>query len=248
MKSIILILAMVLVISFDISAQFVGDAGPRTAAAPAKQKISVTLKYGFAMPSGTYGYVPLNGSTPRYKEGNMGAKRGFFAEIGMGMDMSNPEKKVGFYYYPLLAAYWKTNLNWSSNSDAAFDKEEVYVKPVSAIEVAQRYGISFKPIDKMSIALYYRPGLIIPLDFEITAANDFQFTGALSTNEKAPTLMLSHTPGLSVRYSMLALSLEKYFVKPTYDVTYNPSGPVGATTVMSKIPIRMTVLSLALIF
>ena len=248
MKSVILTLAIVLIMGIGASAQFVGDGGPATTPAPDKQKPSFTLKYGFALPSGNYGTAPSNGSTPKYKEGFMGAEKGFFAEAGLGINLTKPERKVAFYYYPFLIAYWKTDLNWSENSDAIFDKEEVYVKPVSGFEIAQRYGISFKPIDKMSIALYYRLGLIIPLDFEITAGNDFQFQGTSSTNEKAPSLVVSSAPGLSIRYSMFALSLEKYLVKPTYDITYNPSGPATSTTIMSKIPVNMTVLSLALIF
>lgn len=249
MKRKILSLAFILIVSLNAFSQFVGDAAP-TPAAPAKAgKASFTMKYGLAMPSGNMGIAPPNGTSPRYSDGYMGAKTGFFAEAGVGMKLTNPEKKVGFYYYPVLLAFWKTNLDWSENSDAIFDKEEVYVKPLKGFEVAQRYGVSFKPMEQMLIALYYRPGLFLPLDFEINAgSSDFQFSGTMSTAEKAPVFILSSTPGLSVQYSVLSISLEKYFVKPTYDITFNPSGTGTATTVMAKIPVRMTMISLALNF
>lgn len=250
MKSRIIFLSLLLTISLNAFSQFVGDAAPAQPANTGKPgNTSFTLKYGLAMPSGNMGIAPANGVTPKFSEGYMGAKSGFFAELGMGLTMSKPESKVGFYYYPLLAAFWKTNLDWSENNDAIFDKEEVYVKPLRSIEIAQRYGISFKPMEEMLISLYYRPGLLIPLDFEITSTtSDFQFSGEMSTAEKAPVLILSSTPGLSVQYSMISLSFEKYFVKPTYDITFNPEGPAAATTVMSKIPVRMTMISLALHF
>ncbi|MGE5406479.1 MAG: hypothetical protein ACM3NR_02105 [Methanosarcina sp.] len=248
MKSKILLFASFLIISLNAFPQFVGDGAPSKTATPAKaNKPTFTLKYGLAMPSGNMGIAPVNGVSPRYSEGYMGAKTGFFAEMGLGLNLTNPDKKVSFYYYPVLAAFWKTELDWSENNDATFDKEEVYVKPLKGFEIAQRYGISFKPMEEMSVSLYYRPGLLIPLNFEITSA-DFQFMGTMSTNEKAPALILSSTPGLSVQYSMFALTLEKYFVKPTYDITFNPTGPVTGTTVMGKIPVRMTMISLALVF
>lgn len=106
-------------------------------------------------------------------------------------------------------------------------------------------------MDQMLVALYYRPGLLIPLTFDIASkTNDFQFSGTLSTDKKAPVLILSSTVGLSVKYSIFSLSFEKYFVKPTYDVTFNLEGPAPApaTTVMSKIPLKMNLLSLALAF
>lgn len=249
MKRKILLLALVLFLNLNAFSQFVGDAAPTPVANTRKPgKANFTLKYGLAMPSGNMGIAPANGFTAKYTDGYVGAKTGFFAEAGVGLGLSNPDKKVGFYYYPVLVAFWKTDLDWSENNDAIFDKEEVYVKPLKGFEIAQRYGISYKPMEKMLVALYYRPGLFLPLDFEITSGTDFQFMGTMSTAEKAPALILSSTPGLSVQYSILSISLEKYFVKPTYDITFNPSGPAGATTVMSKIPVKMTMISLALTF
>ncbi len=248
MKSKITLAALFVILSLNAFSQFVGDAAPTPAPAAKAGKGNFTLKFGLAMPSGNMGIAPSNGSTPRYAQGYMGAKTGLFVEAGMGLNLTKPESKVGFYYYPILAAFWKTNLDWSENSDATFDKQEIYVKPLKGFEIAQRYGISFKPMEELLIALYYRPGLLIPLDFEITSGTDFQFKGTMSTNEKAPVLILSSTPGLSVQYSMFSLTFEKYLVKPTYDITFNPSGPETGNTVMSKIPLRMTMISLALNF
>lgn len=248
MKFKITLVALFVILSLNAFSQFVGDAAPTPAPTGKAGKGSFTLKFGMAMPSANMGIAPSNGLTPKYSQGYMGAKTGLFVEAGMGLNLTKPESKVGFYYYPILAAFWKTNLDWSENNDAVFDKQEIYVKPMKGFEIAQRYGISFKPMEQMSIALYYRPGLLIPLEFDITSGTDFQFKGTMSTNEKAPVLILSSTPGLSVQYSMFSLSLEKYFVKPTYDITFNPTGPETGTTVMSKIPVRMTMISLALNF
>jgi hypothetical protein len=241
--------AIFIILSINTFSQFVGDA-PSTPAANTRKsgKNTFTLKYGLAMPSGNMGIAPSNGLTPKYSQGYLGAENGFFAEIGMGVGLSKPDKKVSFYYYPILAAFWKTKLDWSTNSEAVFDKKDIYVKPLMGFEIAQRYGISFKPMDEMSVSLYYRPGLFIPLKFDITSGTDFQFTGEMSTSDKAPVLILSSTPGISVQYSVFSLSFEKYFVNPTYDITFNPTGPGATTTVMGKIPVRMTMVSLALVF
>lgn len=248
MKSKIIFLSLFLAANMNAFSQFVGDGATAPAAPPNPGKPAFTLKYGLAMPSGNMGIAPSNGINPVYSEGYMGAKSGFFAEAGFGLNLSKPESKVSFYYYPVLAAFWKTDLDWSENNEAVFDNEEVYVKPMRGFEIAQRYGISFHPVEQMSVSLYYRPGLLIPLNFEITSGTDFQFMGKMSTDKKAPALILSSTPGLSVRYSMISLSIEKYFVKPTYDITFDPTSPVAGTTVMSKIPVRLTMISLALVF
>lgn len=248
MRSGIIILAFCLLGSFKAYSQFVGDGAATPPPATTPGNFLFTMKFGLAMPSGNMAIAPSDGITPKYSEGYLGAKNGFFAEFGMGMELGKPESKIAFYYYPVLGAFWKTNLDWSENNDATFDQDEIYIKSLRAIEVAQRYGISFKPVEKMSVALYYRPGLLIPLKFEIASEEDFQFMGEMSTNKEAPIFILSHAPGLSIQYSTFSLSFEKYFVRPTYDITFNPTGPEGATKVMSKIPMKMSILSLALHF
>jgi hypothetical protein len=259
MKLGILLTALFITLSITISAQFVGDGAPKPASAPApagKPKVAFTLKYGLAMPLSNYGTTPARTNTPQYSSGVMGAKTGFFAEAGFGINFIKPEKKVGFYYYPIMAAYWKTSLDWSSLGGFFADKA-IYTKPVSVIDIGQRYGIVVTPMKDLSVALYYRPGLIIPLDFEInhknTAAGEtFLFSGTMSTADSAPVLMLSNTPGLSVKYKIAVISFEGYFAKPTYDVIYtdidtSPQMNVNVTST-GKIPIKMFLLSLALSF
>jgi hypothetical protein len=258
MKPGIIITIFLLTLSTSISAQFVGDGTPKPASTPstAKTKLTVTLKYGFAMPLSNYGITPKRTSTPQYSSGIMGAKTGFFVEGGLGMNFGDPSKKVGFYYFPILAAYWKTSLDWSSLGGFFADKP-IYTKPVSCIDIGQRYGIVVKPVKNLSVALYYRPGLIIPLDFEInhknaSAGETFLFSGTMSVADNAPAIILSSTPGISVRYMMAVLSLEGYFAKPTYDVVYTDidTSPVMNVNVKttSKIPIKMLLVSLALSF
>ena len=255
MKSRILIIGVFLLISSALSAQFVGDGAPKPAATnvSAKPKASFTMKYGLAMPLGNFGTVPVRSSISKYTNGVMGAKTGFFAEIGVGMNFSNTDKMVAFYYYPFLASYWKTSLDWSSLGGFFKDKA-IYTKPVRAIDIGQRYGVVVKPIKDLSVALYYRPGLVIPLDFEVnnktaTTAEPFNFSGTMATGEGAPVFILSSSPGLSVKYMMAVISLEGYFVKPAYDVTYKDfTVSPTTTTTMGKIPVKMFILSIGLCF
>lgn len=256
MKPGILIVAFLITLSISISAQFVGDGTPKPASTPSSfGKPIFTLKYGLAMPLSNYGTTPKRTNTHQYSDGIMGAKTGFFAEAGFSMNFSNPDKMVGFYYFPIMASYWKTSLDWSKLGGFFTDKA-IYTKPVSAIDIGQRYGVVVRPIKDLSMALYYRPGLLIPLDFEITyednaAGESFQFTGTMTTGDNAPFLMMSHTPGFSVKYMMATLSFEKYSARPTYDVHYkdtdNGSLPVDVSTT-GKIPIKILLVSLALSF
>lgn len=250
MKTKIIMLFFSIILCLNVSAQFVGDGAPAATTTPQSTgKVHFTLKYGVSLPSGNFGAIPKRTATPQYKDGFMGATTGFFAELGFGLDMSKPGSKVGFYYFPLLAACWKTNLDWS-DLGGVFEDDKIYVKSLRMIDIGQRYGISYNPVKDFSATLYYRPGLIIPLDFEITSGSQFQFTGTMSTSDKAPVLMLSSTPGISFRYSMAVLSFEAYFVKATYDITYKDNGiatPVNVTE-MSKIPVRMKMVSLAFLF
>jgi hypothetical protein len=259
MKLGIFLTALFVTLTTTISGQFVGDGAPKTTSAPApsdKPKVAFTLKFGLAIPLSNYGTTPARTNIPQYSSGVMGAKTGFFAETGFGINFVKPEKKVGFYYFPIMVAYWKTSLDWSSLGGFFADKA-IYTKPVSVIDIGQRYGIVVKPMKDVSVALYYRPGLIIPLDFEInhknTAAGEtFLFSGTMSTADNAPLFMLSNTPGISVQYKIAVISLEGYFAKPTYDVIYTDidTSPVMNVNVATtgKIPVKMFLLSLALSF
>lgn len=259
MKRNLLTAAILLLISTTLSAQFVGDGTPKppSPTGPSSTKPSFTMKFGTAMPRANFGTIPLRNNTPQYAAGTMGAKSGFFVEMGMGMNMTNPDKKVGFYYYPILAAYWQSSMDWGKLG-APFTDKAMYTKPIRAIEVAQRYGIYFKPpVKDLSVALYYRPAGIIPLGFEmthtdVTKGEKFLFTGEMSSEKGAPVFMMSHTPGIAVRYMFATLSIESYNAKPTFAVHYQD---VDASPLMnfevtksSKIPVKMLIISLALSF
>jgi hypothetical protein len=249
---------VLLMISTLVSAQFVGDgaAQPVPGKSTKTKKGTFTMKFGAAMPRGEFGTVPKRTNTPQYSEGVMGAKTGFFVETGFGLNMSKPEKKVGFYYFPILASYWQTSLDWSSLG-GFFATPEIYTKPVSILDIAQRYGIFYNPIENLSLALYYRPGLIIPFKYEIThesasAGESFLFTGEMSVADNAPVLMMSHTAGFTARYRIASLSFEFYSAKPTYDVTYKDvdSSPLMNVNVSTtgKIPVKLLMISLGLNF
>lgn len=249
----------ILILSVNsVSAQFVGDAGAKTETKPANtgDKSSVSIKFGAAIPLSLYGTTPTRSNKPQYSSGVMGAKTGFFVEAGLKLNLSNPDKKVGFYYYPILASYWQTSLDWSSLG-GFFEDKEIYTKPVAIMDIAQRYGIFVNPMENLTLALYYRPGLIIPFKYEIThesatAGESFLFTGELSVSEDAPVLMMSNTAGFSAKYGIAEISLEYYSAKPTYDVIYkdidtNPVMNVNVSTT-GKIPVKLFLISLGLNF
>lgn len=257
MKSRIVIAAFLFILSNCISAQFVGDGGAKQTSTPAsvKQKPVFIIKYGLAMPLSNFGTVPEKATMSKYTNGFMGAKTGFFVEAGLGLNFTNPDKMVGFYYFPLMASYWKTSMDWSKLGGFYADKA-IYTKPVSAIDIGQRYGVvvKVKPIDDLSVAVYYRPGLIVPFDFAVNHAaspttGTFLFSGTMAIGKGAPALVLSSTPGLTVKYKIFVLSMEAYFVKPTYTVTYtDTSASLNNVTSSGKIPIKMFVASLGLCF
>ena len=243
---------ILLLLSVPLSAQFVGDGSTASAAAtPAKpMKGSFTIKFGAAIPLSNFGITPKRTFPPQYSSGIMGAKTGLFAELGLGMNLTNPDKMVGFYYFPFLASFWQTSLDWKKLGSFFTDKT-IYTKPVSSIDIGQRYGVVVKPINNLFIALYYRPGILIPLGFEIThddlaKGEKFLFTGAMSKAKDAPVFMMSHTPGLSVRYGMATISFEGYIARPTYDVQYQDISKGIDIKSTGKIPVKMFLLSLAL--
>jgi hypothetical protein len=255
MKLKIFSLALLFTISSVISAQFVGEAPTPVAnnKSPMGQKAGVFIKFGGAMPLSPFSTLPKRSVTPQYGTGTMGASTGFFVEAGMGLSFLKPEQKVGFYYYPILLSYWKTPLDWTKFGGFVTDKATYSTKPVSAIDIGQRYGVVVTPMKDLFIAAYYRPGLIVPFDFEVNykytaTAETFLFTGTMATGAKAPIFILSSTPGLSVRYKMASIIFEGYFVKPTYTVTYKDSRypTIPGTATNTKIPVKMFVISLAL--
>ena len=256
MRKNILIAILLFILSSSISAQFVGDGANKPSTQTATTtKMKGTIKFGAAMPLSEFKTIPVR-SKPGYSTGVMGAKTGFFAEAGLEMNLTNPDKPVGFYYFPLLASYWRTSLDWSDLGGFFTDKT-IYTKPVNILDIAQRYGIEIRPVKDFSAALYYRPGLIIPFKFEMihesTADGEsFLFTGEMGTGENVPVLMMSHTAGLSAEYMMFSLSVEYYSAKPTFNIQYkdldvNPPMNIN-TSSTGKIPVKVLVISLGLNF
>ena len=258
MKVRILAAAILLLVSNLLSAQFVGDGAAKTEppASSKAGKSTFSLKFGAALPLSEFGTTPVRNSKPQYSSGVMGAKTGFFVEAGFQLNLTKPDKMVGFYYFPILASYWQTSLDWSSLG-GFFEDKAIYTKPVSILDIAQRYGVFVKPMDNLFLALYYRPGLIIPFKYEIahesvTAGESFLFTGEMSVAEDAPILMMSHTAGFSARYRIAEISFEFYSAHPTYDVIYkdidtNPVLNVNESTT-GKIPVKVLMISLGLNF
>jgi hypothetical protein len=258
MKSLVFIATFIIILGNCISAQFVGDGASKPASTPAasaRPKPALTLKYGLAMPLSTFGTVPTKPNGPtKFTTGQIGAKTGFFAEAGLGMNFSKPDNWVGFYYFPLMISYWKTSMDWSKLGGFYSDKS-IYTKPVSALDIGQRYGVlvNVKPVKDLSVAVYWRPGLIVPFDFEVNhkvSADGaaYLYSGTMAVGKGAPVLVLSSTPGLIVKYRIFVLSLEAYSVKPTYTVTYSDPTVPTPVTVTGKIPIKMFVASLGLCF
>lgn len=253
MKKLISIAILMSLFSVVGSAQFVGNASQSSSTQANKSKQNFFIKFGAVMPMSPYNTVPDRSAT-QYADGFMGASTGFVAEFGMKLNIINSEKKVGFYYCPIVASYMQTPLDWSELG-AFFSNKEIYSKPVSILDIAQRYGISVKPFDDIYIAAYYRPGLIIPFKYEVThedVANgeSFLFTGEMSSD--ATPLMMSHSAGISLRYKIAEITIERYFAQPTYDVVYkdidvNPIVNINESQTV-KIPMKNLIFSVALNF
>ncbi len=228
--------ALLTVNSYVVSAQFVGDATPAQAVStPGKKPGTVILKFGTMMPGSDNKIVP-NSSTD-VAAGKLGMQNGFMAEIGYGLDLIGSDSKVGFYYAPILAAYYQNQLNWGTGMESA-------KRPFSAIEIAQRYGVFYKPVKDVTVAGYYRPAGIIPLGFKFESENPSdQASAEMSSTEGAPVFMMSHTFGLIAKYKFVALSLEFYKAQPTLDISYFG----GDATMVKKIPIRYSILSLSFV-
>jgi hypothetical protein len=256
MKKVIISGIIMLVTGSIATAQFVGDGASSPKPATAPNGLTGTFKFGAALPIAEFKTTPSRTANPQYASGVMGAKTGLFFEAGMGMSLTNPDKPVGFYYYPVLASYWRTSLDWSELG-GFFSDQTIYTKPVNILDIAQRYGIVVKPVKDFSIALYYRPGLIIPFKYEVVHESvpngeSFLFTGELGSGDEVPIFMMSHTAGLEIRYNIAYLSIERYSAKPTFDVQYkdldvNPLMVVNQTSQV-KIPVKLMVLSLGVNF
>jgi len=255
MRKYLLIVILLYALNSSVSAQFVGDATGTPSSNAAAMKMIGTFKLGAAMPLAEFKTIPGRYAIQQYSTGVMGVKTGFFVEGGMGMNLTGPDKPVGFYYFPVVASYWRTSFDWNELGGFFTDKT-IYTKPVSVLDIAQRYGIAVKPVKDFTAALYYRPGLIIPFKFEITHESpengeSFLFTGEMGTGDNVPVLMMSHTAGLSLQYKMVSLSFEYYSAKPTYstqykDIRIDPPLNVNMSST-GKIPVKLLMVSLALV-
>lgn len=215
--------------------QFVGSQ-PGTATTTKPSKMSFFIHANLEMPKGAFAALnTINVTGVDYWKqrffgtGGVGAQTGFSIEAGLGMPTfgANPDKqsKFSFYYHPLIIAYGKYPLSWNQPYDAAKS-----TKPISYIEVAQRYGLGYSPIDKLQTAIYYRPGAVIPMDFEIaqtgSGGSTLSVKGTMSVAKTAPVFMMSHTWGISVKYMVFVLYYESYFAQPSYDIKISQVDPL----------------------
>lgn len=261
MKSYILKLALsavLIVTAINLSAQMVGSGPANQPSSDATaQSIGFFIRGGIALPVSNTGVAPeITGPAPAdwsgmpVSDGTIGAGPGFNIEAGIGLNLAgsaNKENMFGFYYYPIVAAYWQTALNWSELGEA-FEDRALYTKPFRVIDIGQRYGLGINPVENLSIGIYYRPGLIIPLDFEVVSGTDFRLAGTASSSDDSPVFMMSHAGGIAVKYLIAEFSAEMYFTRPTMDVTYINIPLVESTTLTGKIPVKLLNLSLALSF
>jgi tetratricopeptide (TPR) repeat protein len=198
------------------------------------------FRTGLNIPKGVFAKAPDNIKDSAFlKSGNMGAKAGPFFEIGLGLAFSKEASKVQFYYNPLIASYATNQMSWGNS--LATDTN----RSIKIIEIAQRYGVAFKPTQKLLMAIFYRPAGVIPLNFK-ASVNGSQADGTMSTKM---VFMMSHTFGFTVAYSFISLSFEMYYAHPTFDVTIPNSTNTGTVNVNAvKIPFRTNRIGIAFTF
>jgi len=212
------------------------------------------MRGGLSMPTGNSMESPDMMTPPTtaegweeifYEEGTIGLQQGYFVEAGLDLNLSMKQSKVRFYYNPIIAGFSQNALDWSSLG-GIFESEEIYKKPVTFIEIAQRYGISAEPVEKLIIAAFYRPAFLIPLNFEISqeGATTFSIIGEMSSEK---VFNLSHAFGFSIGYSIFSLSYEAYMAKPGYDISIDITG-LPSYDIIGRIPMKMNRIGFALSF
>ncbi len=216
------------------------------------------IRTGLSIPKYDFAKKPsVLTDTTFMKRGNMGAKTGFFIEAGVGMKLYESTAKVQFYYNPFILYYAQNNMDWDSLEGLTVDT----LRNLRMIEVAQRYGISYEPVPKVLIAVFYRPGLFIPFDFELdghkttgSSITNYSVNGTMTELKSLIPFKMSHTFGFSVTYSFVSLSFESYFALPNYDVTIINHGPLQTNpgdfekTTTIKIPFRTNRIGIAFTF
>jgi hypothetical protein len=150
-----------------------------------------------------------------------------------------------------VLGFSQNSIDWSAMG-GIFTNQEIYTKPVSFIEIAQRYGIGFAPIPKLVAAIYYRPAFLFPLNFEIShegTANPQLFTvsGQMSTEK---IFNLSNTFGFTLGYSFISFSYEMYSAKPGYDISVHYVGTPAEYThhLVGRMPVKMNRIGLTFSF
>lgn len=250
--------------SSSLSGQMVGIGTTTDSKAP-KEKIKIDgffIKFGAAIPSFNFFRTPtLSTSPPNYwaqmpiSDGSMGAINGIQVETGFALAFpSQNEKTIRFYFYPIVLSYMQNGLDWSTRG-GFFSDQSIYTNPYNAFDVGQRYGLTVQVLNPISISLYYRPGLVLSLPFEVLHMNDtngelFQMAGVMSIGNYAPIFQMSHAAGLEFKYKFISLSAELYHAQPTFDVTYidNQAREPIDYRIRGKIPINLLNLSLAVNF
>lgn len=250
-------------INTELHGQMVGISPPGINAPAEKIKISgFFIKIGTGIPFFNFNKLPvLNSTPPKYwaqmpiSDGSMGAQLGFHFETGITLEIPGQnERLISFYFYPVVFSYMQNGFDWSRFGGFFTDKS-IYTNPFNAFDIAQRYGISVRVKDHISTSLYYRPGLMFPLPFEVLYMNAtngalFQIAGVMSTSDYAPIFQMSHGLGLEFKYNYISLSAELYYAQPTFDVTYidNKAEEPINYRIRGKIPISLLNVSVAVNF
>lgn len=223
---------LLLVPAGNLVAQYVGAVAP-TEVIKEKQSQQLTnsfftVKCGLLMPSENSRRDPS--SFTDLTDGNLSMNNGLFAEVGYGMTIGRRE--AGFYFYPFIVTAYMSG--YSFNAAVKEDTREF-----TAAEIAQRYGVFYRPVKHLFIAGYYRPAAVVPAGF-----NAGDFTGKPSFDKGFTDRMMTHAFGLSVQYSVVAVSYEYYMGKPLMEVENN----LTLETLTAGIPVRMSIIALSLSF
>jgi tetratricopeptide (TPR) repeat protein len=180
------------------------------------------------------------------KDGYLGLEKGYFVEAGLDLDLVGSQKKVFFYYNPISLAYFQNSFNWNG-FNGFNENNSTYKKPFGGFEIAQRYGIGYKPVPKLVAAAYYRPAFLFPFGFDLsqkTGTSTLQISSVMGTKK---VLTISNTFGFSLRYSFIELSYELFSVKAGYDVTVKYTGSPDKVY-QNRVPMKANRIGITLIF
>jgi len=201
------------------------------------------MGYGLSIPRKNFSLAPntsITSFSPEdsmawkneiFEKGKIGAKSGWYAEIGVGLDMEQ-NAKVQFHYNPFVFSYSYNKIDWSDRSENLFNERNLNLdstKALQSFEMAQRYGINFAPIPKLVGAFYYRIGVSFPFTKIGLLYKDDTESFKLTSNNNS-IMPFNHTLGFSVSYAFVTLSYEWYSTKLKYQFnayhrTINPFDP-----------------------